>query len=256
MSRFVRILTFAALAALVSPAPSRAQDAEALAKKLNNPISDVVSVPLQFNWEFGNGPDDDTWHVQNFQPVVPFRITDRTNLIARLIMPSISAPGRTVAGDMVFSLFFSPARSTRWIWGAGPVLQLPRTGEKWGFGPTAVALRQVGPWTYGALFNHVWSVAGDESAPDLNQTFIQPFLAHTNKDALTVTIQSESSGNWEAPSGDEWSVPLNMIVSKMAKFGPFPASYGGGLGVYLASPPGGPEWKLRTIVTILLPAAK
>lgn len=234
--------------------PAAAQEAEDLAKKLNNPISDLVSVPLQFNWEFGIGPDDDTWHVQNLQPVVPFRITDRTNLIGRLIMPSINSPGSTTAGDMVFSMFFSPRASTRVIWGAGPVMLLPRTGEKWGIGPTVVILKQEGPWTYGALLNHIWSFAGDESASDVNQTFVQPFLAHTNKKALTLTIQSESTGNWEAASGDEWSVPLNVIVSKLARFGMFPASYGAGAGVYLASPSGGPEWKLRSFVTLLLPA--
>jgi hypothetical protein len=243
---------------LAAPRVAAAADetAEALAKKLNNPVAGMVSVPLQFNWEFGNGPDEDTHHVQNFQPVVPFAITDNTNMIARLIMPSVNTPGSSVAGDMVFSLFFSPARSTRAIWGAGPVLQLPRTGEKWGLGPTAVVLKQEGPWTYGALANHIWSFAGDEDAPDINQTFLQPFLAHTNANAVTFTIQSESTANWEASSGNEWSIPLNAIVSKMARLGPFPASYGGGVGVYLESPAGGPEWKLRTVVTVILPASK
>jgi hypothetical protein len=239
----------------LSPASAAESDGE-LAKKLNNPISDLVSMPLQFNWEFGNGPDEDTWHVQNFQPVVPFHITDHTNMIARLIMPSVSTPGETIAGDMVFSLFFSPAAAGSFVWGVGPVLQLPRTGEKWGIGPTAIVLKQEGPWTYGALVNHVASFAGDDDAPDLNQTFLQPFLAHTGESAVTFTIQSESTANWEAPSGEEWSIPLNVVVSKVARFGPFPASYGAGAGVYLASPDGGPEWKLRSTVTLMLPSAK
>lgn len=256
MRRMRRTLAACGVAMMAFATTAAAEEGEDLAKKLNNPISDLVSVPLQFNWEFGNGADDDTWHVQNFQPVVPFRITDRTNLIARLIMPTVTTPGATVAGDMVFSLFFSPAASGKWIWGAGPVFLLPRVGEKWAFGPTAVALRQQGPWTYGMLFNHAWSFAGDEDAPDFNQTFLQPFLAHTNEKAVTFTMQSESTGNWEAPEGEEWSVPLNFIVSKVARFGPFPASYGGGLGFYLASPTGGPDWKLRTVVTLMLPSAK
>src|SRR5262245_64557296 len=87
-------------------------DDQELAKKLSNPVSDLVSVPFQFNWEFGNGPGEDTWEVTNLQPVVPFRITEHTHMIARLIVPTISMPGETVDGDMVFSLFFSPARSS------------------------------------------------------------------------------------------------------------------------------------------------
>src|SRR5262245_2716688 len=235
----------------VGLAPAWAEEAGDLAKKLNNPISDLVSVPVQFNWEFGNGPDEDTYHVQNIQPVVPFLITESTNMIARLIMPTVNTPGSTVSGDMVFSLFFSPAGSKP-IWGVGPVMQLPRTGEKWGIGPTGVLLEQKGNLTYGALVNHIWSFAGDEDAPDVNQTFIQPFFAIQRK-AVTFTIQSESQANWEAPDGEEWSIPLNFIVSKVSKFGSLMASYAGGAGVYLESPSGGPEWKLRTAVTFLLP---
>jgi len=253
MSRHGRILALGLLGTFAFAPPATAEDAEELAKKLSNPISNLVSVPVQFNWEFGIGPDEDTWHVQNLQPVVPFKITDKTNMIARLIMPSVNTPGNTFAGDMVFSLFFSPAASAGAIWGVGPVLQLPRTGEKWCVGPTAVILKQAGPWTYGALANQIWSFAGDESAPDVNQTFLQPFLSHTNKKAVSITIQSEAAANWEAASGDEWSVPINILVAKLAKFGPFPASYGGGAGVYLASPSGGAEWKLRSVVTVLLP---
>ena len=253
-TRLVAALVCSVLA--LSAVSAFADNAEELAKKLNNPISDLVSVPFQFNWEFGNGPDEDTYQITNLQPVVPFGITDHTNMIARLIMPTVSTPGSTVAGDMLFSLFFSPSRSTQLVWGVGPVLQLPRTGEKWGAGPTFVVVRLAGPYTYGMLANQVWSFAGDASAPDVNQTFLQPFFAYTTKKALTFTIQSESTGNWEASSGNEWSIPLNVLVSKVAKFGPFPASYGGGAGVYLDSPEGGPEWKLRSVITLLLPTTK
>jgi hypothetical protein len=234
--------------------PAFAQNDDELAKKLSNPISDLVSVPLQFNWEFGQGPNQDMWEITNLQPVVPFRITDRTNLIARLIMPTINTPGNTDEGDMTFSLFFSPAHSTGAIWGLGPAMLLPRTGAKWGIGPTFVVLKQEGGTTYGVLANHLWSFAGDTQAPDLNQTFLQPFFAIHGANAMTYTIQSESVANWEAPSGEQWSVPLNFIVSKVAKFGPFPASYGAGAGVYLNSPTGGPEWKLRGVITLLLPS--
>lgn len=233
--------------------PARSEDAQELAKKLNNPISDLVSVPLQFNWEFGHGPADDMWQITNLQPVVPFAITPNTNMIARLIMPTINTPGETIEGDMTGSLFFSPAHSTGLVWGVGPVLSLPRTGRKWGLGPTAVVLRIDRNRTYGALVNHVWSFAGDEDAPDVNQSFIQPFFAVTTGKAMTFTIQSEMVANWEAPDGEEWTVPLNLLVSKVAKFGPIPASFGAGPGVYLVSPEDGPEWRLRGVVTLMLP---
>src|SRR5262245_12712404 len=203
-----RFATICMVVLMLAATNARAEEnAEELAKKLNNPISDLVSMPLQFNWEFGEGPDQDTWEITNFQPVVPFHITENTNMIARLIMPTINTPGNTSMGDMTFSLFFSPARSTSAIWGIGPAMLLPRTGEKWGIGPTIVVLKQKGKLTYGVLANHMWSFAGDEDAPDLNQTFLQPFFAVNPGRAISLTIQSEAVANWEAPSGDEWSIP-------------------------------------------------
>jgi hypothetical protein len=90
-------------------------------------------------------------------------------------------------GDVVQSLFFSPKAPTEsgWIVGAGPVFLLPTgtddllTTDKWGAGPTAVAFKQQGPWTYGALTNHIWSFAGDDRRADVNATFLQPFLSYT-----------------------------------------------------------------------------
>jgi len=47
--------------------------------------------------------------------------------------------------------------------------------------PTAVVLKQEHGWTYGALANHIWSFAGDDSRADVNATFLQPFLSYTTK---------------------------------------------------------------------------
>jgi hypothetical protein len=64
---------------------------------------------------------------------------------------------------------------------------------KWGVGPSAVALRQDGPWTYGLLTNHLWSFAGDGHRPDVNNTFLQPFLAYNTPTGFGVTLQTEST---------------------------------------------------------------
>jgi len=50
-------------------------------------------------------------------------------------------------------------------------------GEQWGAGPTAVALKQNGPWTYDGLVNHVWSFAKDENTK-ISSAFLQPFIAY------------------------------------------------------------------------------
>jgi hypothetical protein len=61
-----------------------------------------------------------------------------------------------------------------------------------------VGLVQTGPWTYGALANHIWSVAGSDSRPDISSTFLQPFLAYTTPDAWTYTLNLESTYDWKA----------------------------------------------------------
>jgi len=247
--------------------PSETESAE-LAKKLSNPISDLVSVPFQFNWEARVGPFELTRFVLNVQPVMPFSLNEDWNLIVRVIVPFVSQPplvqgGVAVGGvsDITPSFFFSPTKVSGFIVGFGPVFVLPSTSEptlgtgKWSAGPTAVVLKQTGPWTYGALWNQVWSFAGDPDRPNVNQMFLQPFLAYQATKTITLTLQSETTANWEADT-QKWTVPINFIVSKLSSFGPFPASYALGVGAFPVHPDVGPPWKLRGVITLLLPRTR
>jgi hypothetical protein len=247
--------------------PAAAQDAKALAAQISNPIASLVSLPFQMNWDFGVGPERDTRFLVNVQPVMPFVLNERWNLIARVIVPIVSQPalipgGQPTSGlgDILFSTFFSPSRAKGPVWGAGPVFQLPTTsdpllgGEKWGAGPTFVVLQEAGSTTFGILANHVWSFAGEEDRSDVSQTFLQPFLAFRTQKAVTFTFSSESSANWEASGGQTWTIPVIANVSKVVKLGRKPMSVGGGAGYYFEKPDGGPEWKFRSVITLLFPA--
>jgi hypothetical protein len=251
----------------VSPAAAQptAPDQQAdLARKLANPISDLVSVPFQFNWEQNVGPDDETRFILNVQPVMPFSINNDWNLIARVIVPLVSQPrlfdGGTPAfgvSDVLTSFFFSP-KSGGLIWGVGPAISLPSTSlptlgtSKWSAGPTVVVLKQTGPWTLGALWNQVWSFAGNDARNDVNQMFLQPFLAYQAARTVTLTVQSETTANWEVDE-DRWTVPIKVLVAKLSTFGVFPASYQFGVGGFPVHPDVGPSWKIRGAIVILLP---
>ncbi len=141
------------------------------------------------------------------------------------------------------------------IFGVGPAALLPShvdyiSADKWAFGPTFVLARQSTGWTYGVLANHLWSTGG--SGPkDISNTFIQPFMSYTTKDAWTFTLNSESTYDWEA---EQWTVPFNAMVSKLTRIGKQPVSFGAGARYYADSPENGPHgWGARLVVTFLFP---
>ena len=191
--RTLGLMTFAVAASLATSA--RAETDEQLAMQLSNPVAALISVPFQFNGERNIGPArDGTRTLLNIQPVVPFSLNADWNIISRTIVPVVwqddifpGAGSQSGVGDVVQSVFFSPKAPTAGglIWGAGPVFLIPTgsddllTTDKWGAGPTGVVITQQGPWTIGALANHIWSFAGDSSRADVNLTFLQPFVTYT-----------------------------------------------------------------------------
>lgn len=252
----------AAFALLLPVAPLTAQDD--LAQQLANPVSSLISVPFQSNWDFGIGPEEASRYTLNNQPVVPLSLDEEWNLIVRTIVPVIDAespapgiPDASGLGDIVQSFFFSPVDPVNgWILGAGPAFLYPSASdsllgsEKWGAGPTAVALKQEGPWTYGALVNHLASFAGDEARADVNATFLQPFVSYITPAKTTYTLNSESTYDWER---EQWLVPVNAIVSQLVAFGDQPVQLSLGARYYAEGPDGGPEWGIRAAVTLLFP---
>ena len=85
------------MASVSAQAEEEASSAE-LAKKLQNPVADLISLPLQSNWDFGIGRADAMRYTLNVQPVIPISLSHSWNLITRTIVPFIHAespiPGR------------------------------------------------------------------------------------------------------------------------------------------------------------------
>ena len=248
-------------------ASAQADSDAGLAQELTNPIANIVTVPIQMNFDSNIGAADQGSKVTtNIQPVIPFDISENWNLISRTIFPVISQsaipPGggsQFGLGDINMSLFFAPKKPTEsgMIWGIGPVFLLPSAtdaqlgAKKWGAGPGVVVLSLRGKWTVGFLGNHIWSFAGDSSRPDVNNTFLQPFLAYTWPSAWTASIQTESSYNW---TSETWSVPVNVAMSKLVKFGKLPVSLQAGVGTWVQSPISGAEGiRFRLQANVVLP---
>jgi len=237
-----------------------------IAQKLSNPVSSLISVPLQNNFDFGGGPRDEGFQYRlNVQPVVPFGPAENWNLITRTIVPFITqekrtgiASSETGLGDTTLSMFLSPKKPGPGglIWGVGPEFYFPTAtddvlgAEKWGVGPTALGLFQKHGWTYGILANHIWSVAGEDSRQDISSTFLQPFLSYQTKTHTTLGLNTESTYDWE---NEQWTVPLNLFVSQLVKMGKLPVSLQLGGRYYADKPSGGPDWGLRFTMTFAFP---
>jgi hypothetical protein len=259
----MRILRLTALLALLAQ-PAFAQDEGKLADKLSNPVSDLISVPFQFNYDCCFGPRDGGRVVLNVQPVIPFKLTEDWNLIVRTITPFVeqeeTVPGggsHFGLGDITQTFFFAPSHaSSGIIWGVGPVFLWPTATDttlgarKWGAGPSAIVLKQQDGWTFGILANHIWSYSGERTRPNVSNTFLQPFVGYTWPDTTGLSVNAESTYDW---TREEWSVPLNLQLSHIFKLGSQPVSLQGGVRWYPATFDDGPRWGLRFNAVFLFP---
>ena len=163
-------------------------------------------------------------------------------------------------GDITQSFFFSPKEPVGgWILGFGPALLYPTASddvlgtEKWAAGPTVLALKQTGGWTFGVLANHHWSYAGNGERRSVNASFVQPFFSYETKTKTTFGLNAEETYDW---GESQWTVPLNLTVSQLVKIGKLPVQLTVGGRYYAEGPSGAPEWGLRFVVTPLFPTGR
>jgi hypothetical protein len=228
------------LAGLIAAHAALAQEGADLAKKSQNPVADLISLPFQNNTYFGIGPGDKTANVLNIQPVIPVSLGG-WNLINRAILPviyvedltsgldvlpqGISNGSRFGLGDLNYTAYFSPKSSTELTWGIGPSISIPTAtdkalgSEKWSIGPGAVAVVTTGPWVVGGLVRQLWSVAGEDDRRDVNQGLAQPFINFNMDDGWALVTAPIITANWRADSDDRWTVPVGGGVTKLFGIG-------------------------------------
>ena len=253
---------------ICTPARGEEMNETELAQKAQNPVADLISLPFQNNMNFNVGPEDEIQNILNIQPVAPFSLTEKWNLITRTIVPIVWQPefvpgrGRTTGlGDISFTGFLSPAEPGKLIWGAGPIMQFPSATDdalgtgKWGAGPSVVLLMMNTPWVNGVLINNVWSFAGSDTRGDVNQLLIQPFVNYNLPDGWYLVSAPIITANWEAESGNRWTIPIGMGAGKVFRLGGLPLNCSAQGYYNLDKPVTGGDWTLRLQVQILLPKA-
>jgi hypothetical protein len=258
-------------AALTVAVPVRAQqaappepDVTALAKTTQNPVGDLISVPLQFNFNTGGDLEDRTFLNLNFQPVIPFKLNDDWNVIARTIVPINSAPAAqgtrySGIGDIQEQLFVTPSHPDGLIWGVGPIFSLPtatvtglETGS-WGLGPAAVVVKMTGPFVLGALITQTWTVAHSDTHTKINQFLLQPFVNYNFGQGWALAFAPIISANWDAGSDNVWTLPLGLGVTRTTVFNGRPMSIGVQYYNNAVRTEGGPGQQLRFSISFLYP---
>ncbi len=253
--------------AATTPAQA-AMTAEELAKIAQNPVGNLISLPIQNNTNFNVGPRDGTQNILNIQPVFPISVNQDWNIITRTIVPVISMPAFSDAddrtnglGDVQFSSFLSPADPGKWIWGIGGIAQLPTNSDaklgndNWGLGPTGVVLRleKGNPWVYGVLVNNVWSFSGRETGGSYNNGLIQPFLNYNFSEGLYLTSSPVATVNWKAESGQQWTIPLGGGIGKIFHLGRLPVNTQLSAYYNVEHPDEAADWQLRFQVQFMFP---
>ena len=254
------------LIAIFFAVPVFAQEESGLAKKTQNPVSDLISVPFQNNFNFNVGPDNDMQYLLNIQPVYPMNLNEKWNLINRLIIPIINQPELVPGmgdefglGDIQYQGYLSPAKPGKVVWGVGPVLSFPTASdevlgtEQWSAGPGAVVLTIRGPWVIGALINNIWSFAGDDDRADVNQGLLQYFINFNFPGGLYLTTAPIITANWEADSDNMWTVPFGGGIGKILRIGKLPINTQVAAYYNVEHPDNGPEWQARFQFQFLFP---
>ena len=247
--------------------PPPGQSEEELAKKTQNPVADLISVPFQSNFNFNTGPREKMTYVLNVQPVIPINLTADWNLITRVIMPIIDlpslAPGLENAsglGDINPSFFLSPAKAEHVIWGVGPTFTFPTASNKnlgagkFSAGPTGVLLMMEGPWVVGALANNQWSFAGWGDKP-VNSLLVQPFLNYNFRHGWYLTSAPIITADWTQRASQQWTAPVGGGVGKLWRVGKVGLPINTQIqGFYNAERPTfASDWQLRVQVQFLFP---
>jgi hypothetical protein len=257
----VMIVVLAANGAHAQQAASSVTD---LAKQTQNPVSSLISLPFQFNFNGGGDLSDQTLLNINFQPVLPFQINDRWNGIARTIVPMNSVPtGDTTrasgVGDIQEQFFISPAKAGKFIWGVGPMASFPtataaplQTGT-WALGPGAVIIKMTGPWVLGALVQQFWPVYDADGDPKTDLFVLQPAVNYNFGEGWALSCSPVITANWNAAKGQQWTVPFGLGITKVAVLGARPMNLGLTYFYTVKRPDGTAGFQLRLAVALLYP---
>ena len=269
MRAILRWMFLLGAGAVVSAAhPSFAQqpppDAAALAKETQNPVANLISVPFQFNFNGAGDLGQETLFNLNVQPVIPFKLNDGINVIARTIIPINSAPGPdgtrySGVGDIQEQLFLTSSKPRPIVLGVGPVVSLP-TATSTAFasgtfaaGVGAVVVKNAGPFVLGGLVSQLWPVTDSGGEPETDLLTIQPFVNYNFGAGWALAFSPILTANWDASDGNEWTIPIGLGITRTTVFNGRPMNIGVQYYRNIEHPDGSAGQQFRLFIALLYP---
>jgi len=238
-----------------------------LAQRSENPIEDMISIPVQENLDYQLGPHNRAQSTLKIEPRTPVHVLPSWNIVIRTIIPIMYKPntmattgGSSGLGDVNPTFFFTPAHPGPVIWGVGPDFELPTATQtslgtgQWSVGPSVTMVAKLKPWTLGFIASNIWSFAGQSGRSSVDKGSLEYFIHYNLANGWSLTTSPTVTAEWNQSSGDVWTVPVGAGGGKVFKLGN-KAAVNASLSayVYAAKPSNGPDWELRCEASFLFP---
>jgi len=266
----VLLLATSGVGAQAASEESELPSLEEIDRQLNNPLSKTWALTLQDNIGIQEGElvDGSTWsNLLFFQPLLPVPVGKSLMFSGRPVFPLVTSPnvdfssgesdGHTTGlGDIQLMTLIGPDKANGWVWGVGATFKFPTASDpvlgqgKYQAGPAAMLINMGRPWVYGFLAQHWSSFAGDDERPETSYTDFQYIVRYLLPKAWSIGAGPSISYNHEAESGDRWTVPIGLGVTKTVRVGKLPMKLRAEVHYSVVRPDSyGDAWNFRLQVT-------
>lgn len=235
------------------------------AQEAQNPMAEVMKLPIENRFDAGYGYKDALNYRLSFQPSMVSEMSKDWNMVNRLDVPFMYQPGRTPGekdswglGDITYESYYGPSNTRKIFWGFGPAFQIPTATDpqlgtkKWSAGLAGTAAVVQGPVVAGVRVNQLWSFAGDDERPDVNQMAFEYFLYANLGSGWWIGTSPVNFANWEAEPDQTWTIPIGggfgKIVGSRVPLNLKLEAYG-----YADAPDNDADWSLMFGLEYLIP---
>lgn len=249
------------------PAESASGASESeLAVRSQNPIEDMVNIPVEGNLDYGLGPNYRAQSTLKIEPRIPAHVLPSWNMVIRTIIPITYKPitmattgGSSGLGDVNPTFFLTQAHPGPVIWGVGPDFELPTATQtslgtgNWSVGPSLAVVAKLKPWTIGFIASNIWSFAGQSGRSRVDKGSLEYFIHYNLASGWSLRTSPTVTAEWNKMPGDIWTVPVGGGAAKVFKLGKIAINASLAAYVYVAKPSDGPDWELRCEASFLFP---